>query len=106
LRQEDHWNGSQNVTKAKYSFDNMQRVLSFLDALGKATSQTYDPWGRVKEVVDPSVNLYVNEYFLSFVMRSFFVAIANIANYRANPTTNTYKQNCVELWLPNIPTII
>ena len=97
LRQERLWEGAQYVTKSRYTYDNLQRIISYSDAAGNTVTQNYNPWGQVKEVADPSGNLYFNEYDIkNNRIISFFVAAGNIPGYRANPAANTLKENYIE----------
>ncbi|MBU5334084.1 hypothetical protein KQI61_17975 [Anaerocolumna aminovalerica] len=91
-------NRSTGVTQSMYTYDNMQRVISSIDAIGNTVTQSYDPWGLVKEVTDSFGNLYVSDYdILNNMSMNYFIAKDNIAAYRANMASNVYKENYVEL---------
>ncbi len=100
LRQERLWEGTRYITRSKYTYDNLQRVRTYTDAANNTISQSYDAWGQANEVTDASGNLYVSNYDVtSNKVVSFFVAAANIASYRANTASNTYKENYIEVYL-------
>ncbi len=100
LRQEKSWGGTQYITKAYFTYDNLQRVVSCTDASGLTVTQTYNPWGQVKEVMDPLGNITVNDYDMkSNKVMSYFVASSNISGYRTNTTANTYKEDYTEIYL-------
>ena len=99
LRQQRLYDGSAYVTKAKYTYDNLQRVITAVDAEGNAVSQTYNAWGQVNEATDAIGNLYVSNYDIRNNMSSsFFVAQSNIASYRSNTALNTYKEDYSEIY--------
>jgi YD repeat-containing protein len=78
----------------------MQRVISATDAENNIITQSYNPWGQVKEITDASQNLYVSEYDIrNNKVMSYFVAKNNIASYRANTNSNTYKEDYVEVYI-------
>ncbi len=90
-------NRATGVIKNKYTYDNMQRVVSSTDATGNVVSQTYEPWGGVSELTDASGNLYVNDNNIKMYCKtSYFIAKDNIAVYRNNKSDNTYKEDYVE----------
>lgn len=102
LRQEKLFDGSSStdVLKSKYTYDNIQRVISSIDADGNTITQSYDPWGQVNEVTDNAGNLYVNQKELkNSRIINYFVSKDNIASYRANTSANTYKEDYIEYYI-------
>ncbi|MFA9463426.1 MAG: RHS repeat-associated core domain-containing protein [Velocimicrobium sp.] len=88
---------STGTTKSWYNYDTMQRAITAKDAVGNTTTQSYDVWGEVNEITDAGGNLYVYEHdSLHSKNISYFVAKNNIANYRANKSYNTYKEDYLE----------
>ena len=88
------------VNDAKYTYDTMLRVISLVDTEGNTATASYDAWGKNHETTDALGNLYVSNYDVKNNKTiNFFVAQNNIANYRANPASNTYKSNYSEVLL-------
>lgn len=82
--------------KQKY-FDNLMRISSAYDAEGNNRTYAYDGWGSLNESTDPSGNLYRSEFDIKTRrVANFFVSQGNIPAYRANPTSNLYKENVLE----------
>ncbi|MBE5968407.1 MAG: RHS repeat-associated core domain-containing protein [Lachnospiraceae bacterium] len=88
------------INDAKYSYDTMLRVISSVDAEGNKVTASYNAWGKNNETTDILGNLYVSDYDVkNNKIISFFVAKSNIAGYRANPSSNMYKENYNEVLL-------
>lgn len=100
-RYENLWDSEKKVylKKSHYTYDNMGRVISSTDAEGNTVTLTYNAWSQNKESVDANGNLYVTDYDVkNNKIMSFFVAAGNIASYRANINSNTYKEDYTELY--------
>lgn len=100
LRNSMSFNNSKWVNTARYSYDNMMRVVSSIDAEGNTKVASYNPWGENNETTDASGNLYISDYDIkNNKINSYFVAKDNIASYRANTADNAFKENYVEVAL-------
>ncbi len=95
LRQTQKYDGTKYIIDSKYSYDSNQRITASTNAEGYTITQSYNVWGQAAEITD-AYGLYVSgNDFRNNRTVSFFVAKANIANYRANINSNTYKEDCV-----------
>ena len=88
------------INDAKYTYDNLLRVTSIVDAEGNTITASYNAWGENNETTDASGNLYVSNYDVKGnKIMNYFIAKDNIQNYRANVASNTYKEDYSEALL-------
>jgi RHS repeat-associated protein len=88
------------INTEKYTYDNLLRVTSSVDAEGNTVTASYNAWGENNESTDALGNLYVSEYDVkNNKIMSYFVAAGNISGYRANTSLNAYKENYIEIIL-------
>ncbi|MFM9331657.1 RHS repeat domain-containing protein [Paenibacillus mesotrionivorans] len=82
----------------RYHYDDQGRVAYVRDAMENISMAAYDMWGNQDEVIDAFGNLYKTERQLKPIRRitGYFVAAADMEDYRSDPTRLDLKSQYVE----------